>query len=49
MKMNKLFYGLGVVSLALLINACGSDETGLAPEITFDQASLTVTPVVMLS
>jgi len=39
MKMNKLFLGLGVISMAVLLNACGDDTVGTAPDITFDDGS----------
>jgi len=37
--MNKLFLGLGVISLAVLFYSCGDDTTGSAPDITFDDGS----------
>ncbi|MBN2275188.1 MAG: hypothetical protein JXK95_12705 [Bacteroidales bacterium] len=37
--MKRLFLGLGVISMAVLLNSCGDDTTGLAPDITFDDGT----------
>jgi hypothetical protein len=39
----KLFYGLGIISLALILNSCGDETTtGAAPTITFDDSQITL-------
>ncbi|MBN1413639.1 MAG: hypothetical protein JW973_00955 [Bacteroidales bacterium] len=42
MKKRKLLYGLGILSLTALLNSCGDETTGLAPEITFDDSEITL-------
>jgi hypothetical protein len=39
MKMKKLFWGIGVIGLAVLSYSCGDETTGLAPDITFDDGA----------
>ena len=39
MKKNNLFFGIGVIGLAILFNSCGDKEVGLAPSITFDDGA----------